>query len=379
MVRSTRTLAAALALVCIFVAEPTASQWTSATTRPVNMVSKPMHKLKNRVRANPRAASVRPFGNALNAEQTRTLPLPVEPETTETTEQAPGLGFGLFMFSALSAALVWGRNLITPTGTSEGKDLKLPLLAKNNTTQAKIASIGDISAEGILVSLNSQASSSAEHTRISLKYVLQNGQLASVKTGERIGLKDFFRGKRIGALKAAELNAAAMLKNLKAAKPVALTAFSNLVLTFPAHAEAGKLFDFDLTLPIIAVEFLTLMVILDKTVFGPVGKTLDDRDELIRSQLQMSGSNADAVNALLEEKEQLIKEARSEVGKQVSEAKAEIDSKIAAESLKAKAGVDKQIAEAIKALDVAKADSEKVVDAKGQELADEIISKVVNV
>ena len=176
-----------------------------------------------------------------------------------------------------------------------------------------------------------------------------------------------------------QLNATAMLKNLKAAKPVALTAFSNLVLTFPAHAEAGKLFDFDLTLPIIAVEFLTLMVILDKTVFGPVGKTLDDRDELIRSQLQMSGSNADAVNALLEEKEQLIKEARSEVGKQVSEAKAEIDSKIAAESLKAKAEVDKQIAEAIKALDVAKADSEKVVDAKGQELADEIISKVVNV
>ena len=39
-----------------------------------------------------------------------------------------------------------------------------------------------------------------------------------------------------------------------------------------AQAEAGKLFDFDLTLPIIATEFLLLMTILDKTVFGPVGK-----------------------------------------------------------------------------------------------------------
>ena len=55
-----------------------------------------------------------------------------------------------------------------------------------------------------------------------------------------------------------------------------------------AHAEAGKLFDFDLTLPIIATEFLLLMTILDKTVFGPVGKALDDRDELIRSQLALS-------------------------------------------------------------------------------------------
>ena len=42
----------------------------------------------------------------------------------------------------------------------------------------------------------------------------------------------------------------------------------------------GHLFDFDLTLPVFAVEFLTLMVILSKTWFGPVGKVLDDRDKV---------------------------------------------------------------------------------------------------
>lgn len=41
------------------------------------------------------------------------------------------------------------------------------------------------------------------------------------------------------------------------------------------------------------------MVILDKTVFGPVGKAIDDRDELIRSQLASVGDNSTAVADLI--------------------------------------------------------------------------------
>jgi F-type H+-transporting ATPase subunit b len=63
--------------------------------------------------------------------------------------------------------------------------------------------------------------------------------------------------------------------------------------------EPGKIFDFNLTLPIIATEFLLLMVILDKTIFGPVGKALDDRDALIRDQLAAVGDNSTAVADLI--------------------------------------------------------------------------------
>ena len=80
----------------------------------------------------------------------------------------------------------------------------------------------------------------------------------------------------------------------------AMTLAAQIACAVPAaHAEAGKLFDFDLTLPIIATEFLLLMTILDKTVFGPVGKALDDRDELIRSQLAAVGGNSAEVEALI--------------------------------------------------------------------------------
>ena len=83
-------------------------------------------------------------------------------------------------------------------------------------------------------------------------------------------------------------------------KPAVIAAVTNALVAMPSMAgEPGKIFDFNLTLPIIATEFLLLMVILDKTVFGPVGKAIDDRDELIRSQLASVGDNSTAVADLI--------------------------------------------------------------------------------
>lgn len=69
-------------------------------------------------------------------------------------------------------------------------------------------------------------------------------------------------------------------------RPAALAAITNALMALPAHAEAGKIFDFNLTLPIMAGQFLLLMVFLDKFWFGPVGKVLDERDGYIREQLK---------------------------------------------------------------------------------------------
>jgi F-type H+-transporting ATPase subunit b len=156
--------------------------------------------------------------------------------------------------------------------------------------------------------------------------------------------------------------------------------FTNAVIALPSLAgEPGKIFDFNLTLPIIASEFLLLMVILDKTVFGPVGKALDDRDALIRSQLAAVGDNSTEVANLIAEKEQVISSARAEVAKEVASTKAKIDADIAEAQAKAKADVDKQIAAALAKLEAAKAESAAQVETKAKELSDQIIKKVVEV
>jgi F-type H+-transporting ATPase subunit b len=73
---------------------------------------------------------------------------------------------------------------------------------------------------------------------------------------------------------------------------------SNVLLSMPAHAEAGKIFDFNLTLPIMAGEFLLLMVFLDKAWFSPVGQLLDERDKQLREKLAVVKDNSGEVNKL---------------------------------------------------------------------------------
>lgn len=99
----------------------------------------------------------------------------------------------------------------------------------------------------------------------------------------------------------------------------------------PAFAE-GKLFDFNLTLPVMAGQFLLLMVFLDKTWFTPVGKVLDERDELIRSKLASVSGNTEKIAEMQAEAEKVLKSARDAASAAVNEARtttmAEQDAKL---------------------------------------------------
>ena len=77
-----------------------------------------------------------------------------------------------------------------------------------------------------------------------------------------------------------------------AARVAVAGAAGNALLAAPAFAEAGKIFDFNLTLPLMAGQFLVLMVVLDKLVYSPVGKVLDDRDAQLRSKLEAVKDNS---------------------------------------------------------------------------------------
>ena len=104
-------------------------------------------------------------------------------------------------------------------------------------------------------------------------------------------------------------------------KPAALAAIANALAVLPAHAEAGKIFDFNLTLPIMTAQFLLLMVFLEKTWFTPVGKALDDRDATLRSKLGSVKDNSGDLKKLQDEAEKVLREARQEAQALIKEAK----------------------------------------------------------
>lgn len=74
-----------------------------------------------------------------------------------------------------------------------------------------------------------------------------------------------------------------------------------LLTPLPALAEEiekAALFDFNLTLPIIMVEFLLLMFALDKIYFTPLGKFMDERDAAIKEKLNSVKDTSEEVNSL---------------------------------------------------------------------------------
>merc|ERR1712187_1082157 len=111
-----------------------------------------------------------------------------------------------------------------------------------------------------------------------------------------------------------------------------------LSMAMPASADAGKIFDFNATLPAMAAQFLLLMVFLDKTWFGPVGKVMDEREEKIRASWNTMKNSNNELETRQKEAEKMLQETRDKAKASFAEAKAEMteekESRLKAEKLK---------------------------------------------
>merc|ERR1712227_693594 len=142
----------------------------------------------------------------------------------------------------------------------------------------------------------------------------------------------------------------------------------NLLSTSPVFAEAGKIFDFNATLHIMAAQFIALMVFLDKSWFSPVGKVLDQRNEKVRTLLCSFNDGREELVALQTEAETILKDARAEAKAKISEAKAN-----SAE----KAEVNDELAGAIRKLETEKDAAQKELDSQADELSKYILERVL--
>ena len=156
-----------------------------------------------------------------------------------------------------------------------------------------------------------------------------------------------------------------------------VVAVANALLASPSFAEAGKIFDFNLTLPLMAAQFLALMVFLDKTWFGPVGKVLDERDGLLRSQLATAKGGASGLAELQAAAEEALAAARAEAAKLVADARTAASEEQAATLKAAKEKVDKELAAALGALTAEKDSALKNLDAQVESLSSDILGRVL--
>ncbi|GAB5371297.1 hypothetical protein AAMO2058_001567400 [Amorphochlora amoebiformis] len=151
----------------------------------------------------------------------------------------------------------------------------------------------------------------------------------------------------------------------------------NLATNLPALAAAGKIFDFDLTLPYMASEILLLSFFLDKLWFGPLSKVLDQRNSMMKDTMQFASGSLDECDNMVEFAEKSLRELevsmKSERDDKLKALNAECDAALKATQEK----VNKEIDEAFNGIEK---DRQIVLDSLSTEIETfcwEVLDKVL--
>lgn len=155
-----------------------------------------------------------------------------------------------------------------------------------------------------------------------------------------------------------------------------------ILLAVEAVAEEAKggLFDLDATLPLMAVQFLLLVAILNAVFYKPLGKAIDDRDEYIRTTQADAKERLLKAENLAKQYEQELAETRRQTQAVIAAAQADAQ-KIAAEKVaeaqreaqaqreQAQLELDQQKQEALQSL-------EQQVEALSQQIMDKLLAGI---
>ena len=80
--------------------------------------------------------------------------------------------------------------------------------------------------------------------------------------------------------------------------------------TLPMNEGAGGLFDFNATLPLIAIQFILLTVVLTVILYKPVAKVIDERESYINGNLTEASDKLIKADELYTEYDEQLKTAR---------------------------------------------------------------------
>ena len=90
-------------------------------------------------------------------------------------------------------------------------------------------------------------------------------------------------------------------------------------------AAEGGLFDFDATLPLMAVQVVALTFILNSLFFKPVGKVVEEREGYVTTSRVQAKEKLAEVQRLEEDLRNQLKEARKAAQKVITEAEEDSD------------------------------------------------------
>ena len=144
---------------------------------------------------------------------------------------------------------------------------------------------------------------------------------------------------------------------------------------------AGGLFDFNATLPLMAIQFVLLMTVLTFIFFKPVSKVLDDRENYISGNLTQASEKLIKADELYKQYDEQLKTAKVSAQTTIAQAEKEAKDVVALEIGQARTDAAKLIEQTNKELEAQKSAAleklETQVDELSQLIKDKLLGKEV--
>jgi F-type H+-transporting ATPase subunit b len=142
-------------------------------------------------------------------------------------------------------------------------------------------------------------------------------------------------------------------------------------------AKKGGLFDLDATLPLMAIQFLVLALILNATLYKPLGNAIDGRNEYIRNNQLAAQEQLAKTEKLAQQYEQALAGARRQAQTIIATAQAEAQTmaaeKIALAQQEAQAQREKAAGEIEQQKQQALRQLEQQVDALSNQILEKLL------
>jgi len=140
---------------------------------------------------------------------------------------------------------------------------------------------------------------------------------------------------------------------------------------------AGGLFDFNATLPLMAIQFILLTVVLTFVFYKPVSKVLDERETSINKNLADASEKLIKADELYTQYDEQLKTARTNAQSVIAESEKEAKDIVASEINQAREDAAKLIQQTNKELEAQKSLALQKLETQIDELSQLIKEKLL--
>lgn len=140
---------------------------------------------------------------------------------------------------------------------------------------------------------------------------------------------------------------------------------------------AGGLFDFNATLPLMAIQFILLTVALTFVFYKPVAKVLDERENYISSNLTQASEKLLTADELYKQYDEQLKSARVSAQATVAQSEKVAKDAVAEEITQARTDAAKLIEQINKELEVQRSRALEKLETQVDELSQLIKEKLL--